>query len=481
MKILLSLALVAILMVSALAIPAFAAPDDGTEPEQQYTEGKKLEMVKNYLMPEGINVNNFKFEQEFYDKWIEKHPELDLGEYTTPLAEIEAMFNTAFGYPWIIDFVSFNGEPQTPDGYITPGTNNSIHGFGYGSDYYTEGKSLYNIAHRYYDYNRSTIDMGDGIKNDKVTINDLFRNESDPNPQNGRWAYPGQYVYTIREYTLEDNSHEYDVYMDFLKAQGYDVTMSKAKYKIYVNVAAQLDDQGKPVLNSDGYPYYYIDDIVIEVITPDNDSQKAGDKVDHVSFTNSIVQKPVDIDPEDPEDQKKTLKLEKKVTGKYGDYSKEFTFDFKIDKPDVEAAEDTVAKAAKLDKDGNKIGEEQFTYGQNKEVNLKAGESLVFTDVYFDSTWSFTEQGVTNGKTADGYTVTQAIKSGGTDADPADGEYIVKVDGENSHVITNDKSEIETPTGVLIDNLPYIIIFAAAAGGIVLFLAMKRRRRRNEE
>ena len=471
MKMLLSLVLVAILMVSALAIPAFAAPDDGTEPT--VPESEKFVMTKNLIVPENMDISHFNLKY-MIGKTVQDN---DGGTETLTaerVAEFENVLSSIFGFAYYITKPTYNGELL--DGYTNG--NYFIHAvqtFPYGEVLKTNN---WIGTDKYYRTERSTVALDNGTKNEIVTIPDFFEKVS-------AFDKAGQYTFEVEEATptsvnnYEPNNSEV---LNVFKPFGIDISYSNAKYKVYVNVATALDSDGKVIYKpGTTIPAVYIDDIVIEVIIPDNDSQKAGDKVDHVSFTNSIVQKPVDIDPEDPEDQKKTLKLEKKVTGKYGDYSKEFTFDFKIDKPDVEAAEDTVAKAAKLDKDGKKIGEEQFTYGQNKEVNLKAGESLVFTDVYFDSTWSFTEQGVTNGKTADGYTVTQAIKSGGTDADPADGEYIVKVDGENSHVITNDKSEIETPTGVLIDNLPYIIIFAAAAGGIVLFLAMKRRRRRNEE
>ena len=483
---LLSLAIVFMLMV-VLAIPAFAAPDGGTEPQQEitYAESKKLKLVKNFLMPDDFDIHDFKLDKDKVREFCESLGE----EYTDELYE-EAVkfFNEQLAFEWKIKFISYNGNPLLPEPLYNPQTGfNNYPSYGYyeqafpyGSAYFTD--EINERRNLYYDMEMTTETDENKVKNEKIIVDSFFRNH---NERRGYiWQFPGQYIYEFSEYT--DSDHQ-DVaeFVKCLEMCGIDLKYSKAKYRVYLNVVNQLDEDGNVVYRDfdgvQGFPYCYVEDIVIEVITPDNESQKAGDKVDSVTFTNSIVQSTVNVDPEDPDTYDKTLVLKKNVTGKYGDYGKEFTFDFKVDKPEVPAAEATTAKATKIDRDGNKLGDYEFTYGQGSEVKLKAGETLVFTDVYYGATWSFDEQGVTNGKTADGYTVTRAIKSGGTDADPADGEYIVKIAGENSHVFTNDKSEIETPTGVLIDNLPYIIIFAITAGGIILFLAMKRRRRKNEE
>ena len=108
--------------------------------------------------------------------------------------------------------------------------------------------------------------------------------------------------------------------------------------------------------------------------------------------------------------------------------------------------------------------------GDTIEVELGKDDTVIIYGLSATDSYTITEQGITNGKTATGYTVTD------TCGDNADG----KVEGvggttDASYTITNTKEAV-TPTGIAMTVAPYILMVAVAGIFAVLFL-----RRRHEE
>lgn len=107
--------------------------------------------------------------------------------------------------------------------------------------------------------------------------------------------------------------------------------------------------------------------------------------------------------------------------------------------------------------------------GDTIEVELGKDDTVIIYGLSATDSYTITEQGITNGKTATGYTVTDTC--GGNDG---------KVEGmggtaDASYTITNTKEAV-TPTGIAMTVAPYILMVAVASIFAVLFL-----RRRHEE
>lgn len=170
----------------------------------------------------------------------------------------------------------------------------------------------------------------------------------------------------------------------------------------------------------------------------------------------------------------------KKVTGNIGDLSQEFNFKITVKLNDEEA---------KFKLDGKECtGSETFTLKNGKYVNL--------TDVPVNATVTIEEI------EADGYTVTADLNGtevgskqtdGGTfsfkvgsagiatqSLDGADDGLMLLAETEDGTPVGGDKititntMDIEPPTGVILDTLPYILMLAAVGGGAIAFFLRKR-------
>lgn len=141
------------------------------------------------------------------------------------------------------------------------------------------------------------------------------------------------------------------------------------------------------------------------------------------------------------------LAITKTVTGNLGDKNKEFEITVTFTAPE--------GKTVKFDKIYYVKGEEQvpLTSFEPITLNIKHGETITFHNL---------PEGVT-------YTVVETANDHDQSITNANGT----INGDQEVGITNHKSS-EVPTGILLDNLPYIIMLAIAVAGLV-FLVMRKR------
>lgn len=164
------------------------------------------------------------------------------------------------------------------------------------------------------------------------------------------------------------------------------------------------------------------------------------------------------------------LTITKKVAGGLASKTKNFTFKLTF-------------KAASTDETGTYTGTKgseqiQFTKDVEKEFTLHDGESLVFPDLPAGTKYTLKEEGTS------GYTPSSAYKENGTLKNGAAGTQsqaytvadVLVGEKENNNIVTNTLPEV-TPTGLLIDNLPFIIMIGL---GLLGFILVAKRRREAE-
>ncbi|QTU83304.1 hypothetical protein J7S27_01960 [Carnobacteriaceae bacterium zg-C25] len=189
---------------------------------------------------------------------------------------------------------------------------------------------------------------------------------------------------------------------------------------------------------------------------------------------------PVTPDPTNPNDQPKNeeptrntntdpnkalskLKIKKEVRGNQGDKQKDFTFKLKVDGDAGEKYNvkfnNTSRAAAKIESKGDEV-----------TITLKDGEWAEISGLSKDDKVTVTE----NSYATEGYSTKH---KDGENAEAVEGATVEnkKITSDDTVTFINEK-EITTPTGLLLEYGPYLLLVTAAAGMLVLSL-----RRRSEE
>lgn len=243
----------------------------------------------------------------------------------------------------------------------------------------------------------------------------------------GTWPHAGEYVYTVAE-TQESMPN---------------VTYDTSSYTLRVYV----------INGTNG--------LEIEKIT----AQGATGKTDKILFTNTYTK------------NNATLTIEKNTTGKYADKTKEFKFEI------------TFTKSPMSDQTSftGTIGAQSDTYiaGTPKEFSLADREQLVFHDLPVGTTYVVKELAATDGYTPS-VTVRENQTTTLTDKTVQEAEALdtLKQDGtknlvgeyENKVTFTNTHQGGVVPTGILMNNLPFILLVAVAIVAFVSLAVIKRRR-----
>ena len=313
-----------------------------------------------------------------------------------------------------------------------------------------------------------------GIKTITVEAANLFAGVT--------WPHAGVYVYSITEAKPETPE---------LGLEGVDYSPAVYTLTVYVKNTAAMNG-----------PYVF--SATVEVVTPDTVGQETdeNDKVDPTPseegtgtgfvFTNTYIKEGGGTDPEEPDDR--TLSISKTVVGAYGNLDKYFEFDVTIIasalKPGttyigyvIDDGDNIVTST----ENGAKIGENYISFlsGESVKVYLKHGQSLVFIDTEVGAKYSVTESGMTNYKPSVAVlqgaveTVTPGSDEGvSLTALGKAGESNILIGAEeNSAEFTNTHDDTTvTPTGILINNLPYIAILLLAVGALVVFVVVKSRK-----
>lgn len=161
------------------------------------------------------------------------------------------------------------------------------------------------------------------------------------------------------------------------------------------------------------------------------------------------------------------LTITKKVAGGLASKTKNFTFKLTF-------------KAASTDETGTYTGTKgseqiQFTKDVEKEFTLHDGESLVFPDLPAGTKYTLKEEGTSGYTPSSAYKENGTLKNGvaGTQSQAYTVADVLIGEKENNNIVTNTLPEV-TPTGLLIDNLPFIIMIGLGLFGFIL--VAKRRR-----
>lgn len=185
-----------------------------------------------------------------------------------------------------------------------------------------------------------------------------------------------------------------------------------------------------------------------------------------------------------------SLGVTKTVTGDYDDLSKKFKFTltFASEAKGIAIANDSSATSVQAD--GAAIADTSNFNATSITFEATSAQALKLTNLPVGTIYTVTETLGTN-DTAEYTPKATVVYDGGTGVEKAgskgqtltvngDGTGTPAInttvgEGANSTAVTNDYSA-PTPTGILIANLPYILIGLVAAAGIALLVVSRRRR-----
>lgn len=312
----------------------------------------------------------------------------------------------------------------------------------------------------------------DGIKVVTKQTENLF-------PASITWPRAGIYAYTIKETA------------DTWSATGESMTYSAAEYLVRVYV-------------KNGTSGPEIDLITCAVVVVDNSTQTEGEKIDptlpgsghsNMVFTNTFIK-----NTDTGEGAVAPLAISKTVSGDYGDRSKPFAFSITATKTALETGSPvykaylmegtsvvaTITTATTATDNIETVAEGndyiKFPTGTAVTVNLKHGQSLKFIDLPVGAKYTVTE-------TAPGANYTASVSLVVNGAEPvvsnaSDANTALTVpstligDNANSAAFTNAFNDNSvTPTGIVVENLPFILIIALAVIALVVFIVAKSRKR----
>ena len=243
----------------------------------------------------------------------------------------------------------------------------------------------------------------------------------------GTWPHVGEYVYTVTE-----------------KQESMpNVTYDDSIYTLRVYV----------INGTNG--------LEVEKIT----AQGANGKTDKILFTNTYAKNDA------------TLTIEKNTTGTYADKTKEFNFEITFTKSPM--SDQTTFTG--------KIGSEpvECTAGTAKPFTLADGEQLVFSNLPVGTTYVVKELDALDGYTPSVTVVenrtTTVNRTAAQEGDALDtlkegGKKNLVGEYENKVTFTNTHQGGVVPTGILMNNLPFILLVAVAIVAFVSLAVIKRRR-----
>ena len=181
------------------------------------------------------------------------------------------------------------------------------------------------------------------------------------------------------------------------------------------------------------------------------------------------------------------LNISKTVKGDYGDKTYGFEFAITLTAPRLAAA-DAKAKYSIYNTDGTKASSGEMAYGSAQEFALKDGQTLRFYEIEAGTKYSVTEKLSTSGVTkAAEYKASAVATNKGVAVTVPTVEkhidltvetYVIddSLDTKDDVDYTNTFDDTSvSPTGILINNAPYIILALVAAGGMTFYVVKKRK------
>lgn len=292
---------------------------------------------------------------------------------------------------------------------------------------------------------------------DNDTDTGIITNSTDNILKNKKFPTGGVYTYKITESQTGEKSPEDE----------YGLTCSNAEYKMKVYV-------------KNGTSGTYIYSVTVTQMKNDEgtDVSTNENKVDATPdasgnsqfiFNNTFTKKAGGTDPD-----AKSLTITKEVAGDYGDKTKEFSFNINLKLPSY------ISKNKEFT--GIVDGEgKRYTFNNSNDftisdVKLAHDETLEFADLPAGTTYTITESQY------DDYTPQiKYIQNGNEEVSLTENIKVIEQKvGENTNSVTytntyHDAEEIGNPTGIIINNLPFVLMVVIAGSGLALYVVSKRR------
>lgn len=243
----------------------------------------------------------------------------------------------------------------------------------------------------------------------------------------GNWKHAGEYVYTVKE----------------TKESAQNVTYDESTYTLRVYVVNEENG------------------LKVQKITAEG---KDG-KTDKLVFTNKYTKNDA------------SLTIEKKTEGNHADKTKKFNFQITFTKSPMSDQETFQGK----------IGETTVscTAGQAQSFQLANGEQLVFSSLPVGTTYVVTEEGAEDGYTPSVNVVENQVTTVTDRTAKSEGQSLntVRDDGKNNLVgekenkvtFTNTYKDIAI-TGIVMNNLPFILLAGIAVIAFGALAIMKKHR-----
>lgn len=263
----------------------------------------------------------------------------------------------------------------------------------------------------------------------------------------------GKYTFEVDE-TNEDNL-----------ADGFGLDCSEAKYRadIYVKNKENSTDTYvyavavNKVLNDDG----------TDADGKVNPNPGSGNEEEGLIFVNKYTKQAGNNDGTGY----LGMTLSKTVTGDYGDKTRDFEFTINLTKASTET-DDHRNFDTYIVKGDSQEAAQQLSYGENK-ISLSHGETLKIYGLPAGTTYQIVETQVNN------YSTSIDVNKDGT-ADIQGVNTNEKIIGDDTSVIDytndyNDENASVIPTGIIINNLPFVLMVVVAGSGLALYVVSKRR------
>lgn len=334
---------------------------------------------------------------------------------------------------------------------FTPKTGTSSNG----APYETIDSSNGQITDKNVSYSGTDV-LATGQTSIKKETGDIFREVN--------YTHAGEYVYTVAE--------KQNVGWKVIQKNGSPIdfmTYDNRNYEMHVIVKNKTTGGT------------YISSVYFKQVSPSVNGKvkpsESGTTYKYDLFTNIYRKNAGKItDPNEPNPNKpnvskvdpnaKSLVIKKVVSGATADKSKDFTFKLTFTKASTETSQSITGKIGETSK--------TFVYGQETTITLRHDQSLVFDTIPAGTRYKLVETG------SQGYTASAAYKENGASKNQAGTvsinftqDSILVGEKPNDNTITNSLPDV-TPTGLLIDNLPFILMIGLGLAGFVV-LSKKRK------
>ena len=334
---------------------------------------------------------------------------------------------------------------------FTPKTGTSSNG----APYETIDSSNGQITDKNVSYSGTDV-LATGQTNIKKETGDIFREVN--------YTHAGEYVYTVAEKqnvgwkVIQKNGSPIDfMTYDNRNYEMHVIVKNKTTGGTYISsvyfkqVSQSVNGKVKPSESGTTYKYDLFTNIY----------RKNAGKITDPNEPNPNKPNVSKVDP-----NAKSLVIKKVVSGATADKSKDFTFKLTFTKASTETSQSITGKIGETSK--------TFVYGQETTITLRHDQSLVFDTIPAGTRYKLVETG------SQGYTASAAYKENGASKNQAGTvstnftqDNILIGEKPNDNTITNSLPDV-TPTGLLIDNLPFILMIGLGLAGFVV-LSKKRK------